>query len=191
MSISVNIYTEAKINGAWTNIDFWTKYGGKEHLVTCVEGGRLVYSAIRNTEEFRQVTAEEPGSPIRSREGNFYALPASWLAAKDLELPEFSGYLPRQQVFDYTCGVISELDTWEMLSPAEYRKLTLEEQQGYQFYEWTESWGVRDVLRRIKRGVKDRMNAFNGYCREWDSASRDFVPAKLEWTDVRVIAWVY
>ena len=192
MSISVNIYTEAKINGEWTNIDLWTRYGDQWWMVTCLEGGSTVYSTVRNHDEFHRIPTEELFHSLgRTDEpyGTCYAMSASWLAAKDLELPEYSGYLPRQQVLDYTCGVLSELDTWEMITPAEYRKLTPDEQMGYQFYEWTESWGERDILRRIKRGVHDRINAFNDYCREWNSAERSFVPAKVEWTDVRVIAW--
>ena len=74
-----------------------------------------------------------------------------------------------------------------MITPQDYRELTTEEKMGYQYYEWTESWGVRDVWRRLKEGVQQRINWFEDYCRHWDSNQHAFVPEKVDWSNTRLV----
>lgn len=204
MSISVDVYTEAKIDGVWTNIDFWVHYppgrplsdsGATQHIVPCLTGGRSVDYALRHLDVCTHIPYAElsdtlkqcipdPGSDSVWR---LKTIPAGWLYAKNLDLPEFSGYLPRQCILDYESGVTYELDDSDMITPLEYRALSQDEQAAYQYYEWTERWGERDVLRRIKGAVHERMISYDDFCRAWDREKKAFMPPQVDWPDVRLV----
>ena len=206
MSISVDVYTEAKIDGVWTNIDFWVHYppgrpasesGIKEHIVPCLIGGSSVNNTLRHLDVCTSIPYHELSDTLKScipdpGDGDAWMLktiPAGWLYARNLDLPEFSGYLPRQNILNYESGVTYDLDDSEMISPAEYRALSQDEQSAYQYYEWTERWGERDILRRIKAAVLERMASYDDFCRAWDREKKAFVPQQIDWPDVRLVIY--
>lgn len=199
MSVSVDVYTEAKIDGKWVNIDMYTYYPNTNpnhngfHLIPVVSGASAVRNAMMDIEDVVSLPYEDLSEKLKDQirdYGDLYlrTLPASWFLSKRLDTPEFSGYIPRQSLLQYEAGITNDPDpNCEMLTPAEYRQLTADEQMAYQYYEWTESWGTRDVWRRIKEGVRLRINAFEDYCRHWDSQQRAFVPEKVDWSNTRIV----
>lgn len=188
MSISVDVYAEARVGGMWISIDHYLHYtrDGDEKFVKVpiLEGQSSCYSVLRDYGEMAQY-------PELSQYGErVYVMPGSWFAQKNLELPEYSGYVPRQNVLDYESGSRDDMPYWEWIGVEEYRELTTEVQQGYQYYEWTEPWGARDTLRRIKRGLEFRMGAFNNHAIHWDSELKKFTPDDIGWEDVRAVVKV-
>lgn len=207
-SLYVEVYTEAKIDGVWTNIDFWTRYppgrpnvgdNRGEHIVPSLNGGSRLYSVLRDLDICYPLKHEELSSTLQqhihkideSEAWTLKAFPAAWLYAKNLDLPEYGGYLTRQSILNYESGLShGELSDYDMLTPEEYRNLSPDEQSAYQYYEWTEKWGERDILKRIKENVQERMLAYDDYGRAWDSTQKKFLPEQIDWPDVRVVVYI-
>lgn len=188
MSVTVLVYAEARIGGVWTSIDHYLHYvrDGDERFVKIpiLEGSSGCASILRGMGAMREL-------PDQGRYGErIYVISGSWLAEKNLEKPEYSGYVPRQAVLDYEAGTCDDISYWEFIGVEEYRTLNQNEQQGYQYYEWTEPWGERDILRRIKRGLEFRMHAFNDNAIHWDNELKRFTPDDITWSDVRAVVMI-
>ena len=106
----------------------------------------------------------------------------NWFAKANLDLPEFCGFFPRQDVCRYLSNPDeNELNSEAMLSAEEYRELDEEAKKAYQYFEYTEPFGSREILRRLKRNVMERVWAFN------DSLLWGNRDQKISLSDVRVL----
>lgn len=199
MSVYVDVYTDAWVDGKWVNIDLYTYYPSSDpkrpnfHLVPAVSGQSAVMSALRDISNQTPLHHDDLSAKLQSCIRNsedlaLRAVPGYWFAQKNLDKPEYSGYIPRQSILNYEAGISNDPDPGcDILTASEYRSLNPDEQQGYQYYEWTESWGTRDIWRRIKDGIQLRLNAFEDYCRQWDGTAKKFLPDQIGWEDVRVV----
>ena len=67
-----------------------------------------------------------------------------------------------------------------MLFPGEYTALDEESKKGYQYFEYTPQWGSRTILRRMKRNVLARLEAYH------DRTYKD-----ITLSDVRVLLTIW
>lgn len=106
----------------------------------------------------------------------------SWIEKAQLELPEACGFFPRQDVCLYLANPDdSLLNIEEMLSVEEYRKLEPEAKKAYQYFEYTDPVGTRQILRNFKTAVLQRVWAYNDHL-AWHSQQKE-----ITLSDVRVL----
>ena len=86
----------------------------------------------------------------------------SWFEKANLSMPEYCGFFPRQGVSYYLSNPDeNELNTEDMLSIEEYQTLEAEVKKAYQYFEYTEPYGSRTILREFKSAVTERVWAYN------------------------------
>ena len=200
MSVWITGYTEAKVDGEWHCIDFHQyDFRGKLHHIPCITGQSMVRQALEWDCDMQRIMgapaelSEEVRRERTSDEGVLYGtgklswfswnvIEGSWFAKANLDLPEFCGFFPRQDVCRYLSNPDeNDLDTEEMLSVAEYQSLDPEVKKAYQYFEYTEIGGSRQILRDLKRAVLDRVRAYNRSL-SWEDRDKDITLA-----DVRVL----
>ena len=76
---------------------------------------------------------------------------------------------------------LDRLDTDDMLSVEEYRELSEVEKKAYQYYEYTDPYGSRQILRSFKESVLARVRAYN------DNISWEMRENAIDLSDVRVL----
>ena len=179
MSIWVTGYTEAKVDGKWHCIDFF-QYDekGELHHIPCITGQSYVRQALEWDYKMEPIGVPEGLSdPVRkkctSRDGvlygtesprwtSWYIVEGRWFKTADLEMPEFCGFFPRQAVSNYLANPDeNSLNEETMLTTEEYQALEPEVKKAYQYFEYTDPSGSRQILRRFKRAVMSRLEAFN------------------------------
>lgn len=173
MGIEYELYVEAKIDGVWHSIDFYQKTAsGKFGLIPIISGKSFLGGALR-WEGLLGATLpyQELSEEIRSQFKD-YKDPDQWgffdfweeLGNRDFEKPEFVGFFPNDAIAAFEAGCDEALSAaaseGDYFAPIDFAKLTPEAQRGFRYYEWTEPFGYHDTLRRIKRGVLDRINAY-------------------------------
>ena len=200
MSVWINGYTEAKVDGKWHCIDFHQyDIRGKLHHVPCVTGQSMVWQALEWDCDMQRIMgapadlSEEVRRERTSDEGVLYGtgelswftwhvIEGNWFAKANLSLPEFCGFFPRQDVCRYLSNPDEcDLDTEQMLSVEEYQALDPEVKKAYQYFEYTETGGSRQILRDLKQAVQDRVRAYNESL-SWDDRDKEITLA-----DVRVL----
>ncbi len=203
MSVYVTGYTEARVNGKWHGIDFYQYDSrGKLSIVPCVTGQSMVLQAIEwdcdaesvmgapddLSDGVRETCSDEKG--ILYGSGNYgycrwYIVEGSWFDKVNLSMPEYCGFFPRQDVCRYLSNPDeNEIDTEDMLSIEEYQNLDAEIKKAYQYFEYTEPYGSRSILRGFKQAVMDRVWAYNRGL-SWED--RDL---NITLSDVRVLILV-
>ena len=173
MGIEYELYVEAKIGGVWHSIDFYQRtVSGKLGIIPIISGksflgGVLKCSGLLGTTIPYQELSEE----IRSQFKECRDFP-SWdffdfweeLGNKNFEKPEFVGFFPNDAISAFEAGDTEVLtvaaNDGDYFTPIDFAKLTPEAQHGFRYYEWTEPFGYHDTLRRIKRGVLERISAY-------------------------------
>ena len=198
MGIYVTGYTEARVDGKWVCIDFWQPdENGKYHHVPCIEGQSMVAQALEDgcqmeniwtpedlSERVREMCLHKDGTLIGTKQMDgrpWHMVPGSWFTKADLNQPEYCGFFPRQMVADYLANPDGiEINEDEMLFPGEYTALDEESKKGYQYFEYTPQWGSRTILRRMKRNVLARVEAYH------DRTYKD-----ITLSDVRVLLTIW
>ena len=100
----------------------------------------------------------------------------------NLALPESCGFFSRNALSWYLSNPEeNRLDTDDMLSVEEYRELSEEEKKAYQYFEYTEPYGSRQILRSFMEAVLARVRAYN------DNISWDMRENAIDLSDVRVL----
>jgi len=106
----------------------------------------------------------------------------SWFAKVNLNLPELCGFFPRQSVCNHLSNPDeNDLDISEMLSIEGYQELDVEAKKAYQYFEYTEPYGNRSILRDFKQNVMERVHAYNWY-NFWEDHEQ-----KISINDIRVL----
>lgn len=192
MSVWVDCYAEAKVNGVWKSVDFFSKRGNEFVIAPIMEGQSMFYSAITWEAANERVSYSDLSEELRgmwpdNEYVSWYKIPGSWFEIRDLEQPEFCGYIPRQQVADFKAGEIDEINDEELICASEFAAMTPDAQRGYDYIEYTNPFSVRDYMRRLKRGMEDRMVQYNEYGRRSTEDRRD--PA-ITLSDMRMIVRV-
>lgn len=203
MSVSVDLFTELKVNGRWVCIDPWIIYSGEDiahrdvkHLLPLLSGGSAVYWIVRDIE----MTAMKPRDLSGTLQAELhlgdddrvYGIPGYYFASRDFDVPEYCGYFPRQEVLSLRNDPGYEVNTDEFLPVQQYLELSADAQRAFEYMEYTEPWGERDICRRIERGIKIRLGAFEDYGQHYDGEKRAYVPDfdRVGWSDLRVIVRV-
>lgn len=199
MSIYLEGFTEAKINGQWVCIDFH-QYGadGKLHHIPCIAGQSLIGQALEwgcdmqrigaptdLSDEVRKLNTSEEGvlyGTGKERYTLWYIVEGSWFMKVNLNMPDCCGFFPRQAVGQYLANPSeNKMDPEEMLSIEDYQALDPEVKKAYQYFEYTEPYGDRSILREFKEAVLDRISAYNEHI-SWQSRGKD-----ISLADVRVL----
>lgn len=189
MSVWVECYAEARINGVWRSVDFYSKRGNEFVIAPIMTGQSMLYSAINWEAAYTPVGYSAISEDYRSmwpdREYvSYYAIPGNWFECRDLEQPEFCGYIPRQQVASFKSGEIDEINDEELISAFEFSAMTPEAQQAYTYIEYTNPFSIRDYMRRLKRGLEDRMVQYNEFGRQ---STEDRCDPAISLSDMRMI----
>lgn len=194
------LYTEATIDGKPVNLDFLQRPpGGEPQLVPLIEGKSAVGSALRwhglgqpidwenlSPELQEKFPKKETSDPFSRYYFEYF--PATWFDGKNLNLPEFSGFVLRQTIHDFESGEVESISGEGFLSPDEYNELEPETRVAYRYYEWTEPWGIRDVMRRIETALNARVFAFNWSTRfETDRLIWGDAPQEVSRDQIKVI----
>ena len=127
MSVWLDGYTEAKVNGQWQCIDFFQQdVKGRLRIVPCVTGQSLVKQALEWDCDWQYLMAP-PGDlsdavkkectgddgvlagTENPRWRSWYVIDGKWFEKVDFSIPEYCGFFPRQAVANYlvSCGVPS------------------------------------------------------------------------------------
>lgn len=200
MSIWVDGFTEARINGKWHCIDFHQyDMDGKLCHIPCITGQSFVYHALEwdcnlqdlmgvpddLSEEVRKKCSADDGVLYGTGDQNWYhwhVLEGSWFNTVNLEVPESCGFFPRNDVCRYLSNPEdNELNSEEMLSIEDYQALEPEVKKAYQYFEYTDPSGTRQIMREFKQAVLERVWAFNRNL-SWESHVKE-----ITLSDVRIV----
>lgn len=197
MSVWIEGYTEAKVNGRWECIDFYQYDAkGKLRICPCIFGQSMVRAALEwdCTRTSYGVTMPDGMSeavrkafhvddkPSGEFYGSWYVVDGDWFSKADLSLPEYCGFFPRSDVNRFLSHPDQEeMNVDNMISAEEYHKLDKEEKKAYQYFEYTDPYGSRQILRDFKQAVLSRIYHRN----EISDWSADEPEIKL--SDVRVV----
>lgn len=172
MGVEYELYAEAKISGEWHSIDFYqVTSSGKFGMIPIISGKSFLGGALRWEGLGARIAYDELSKEIKERfpcnpKDQTWEFFDFWseLGNRDLEKPEYVGFFPNDAISAYEAGDDEALtvaaNEGDYFSPIDFAKLTPEAQRGFRYYEWTEPYGYHDTLRRIKRGVLDRINAY-------------------------------
>ncbi len=182
MGVNVTGYTEARINGKWHCIDFHQYDSkGQLHLIPSIAGRSSVLGALEDecsmdrifdapedlSEEVRRLITASDGTLYGSGEPywiNWHIIEGKWFKKANLDFPEYCGFFTRQSISLFLGNPEENtLNPDEMLSAEEYQALDVEGKKAYQYFEYTEPYGNRAILRNFKQAVMDRIRAFNRY----------------------------
>lgn len=195
MGTYYTLYCEARINGVWHNIDFYQRpLVGIPMLVPVIEGQSAVGSALRWYANPMPIKSEDLSAMTRSQESDraeswqWLQIPGSWFADKDLNSPEFCGYFPKQDVLDYKSGLIDMINTEDILEAEAYLAFPDDGKLSYVYFEYTEPWGYKDVMNRIKTSVELRMRGCSSWLYKLSNEVRGDT-FDLDWNDIRVIVF--
>lgn len=196
MGITYTLYCEAKIGDKWYNIDFYQRpLDGAPKLTPVIWGKSVIRSAIDwyvhpvplDAGTLSDVTRGQESDKAQDYQWKF--IPGSWFIGKELDTPEYCGYFPKQEVLDFKSGLTDMICSEDMLDTEAYLALPDEGKIAYQYFEWTEEWGPRYVLKLIQHGVEERIRA----CNEWLFS----IPKELRgntdgisWGDVRLVVFI-
>ena len=180
MGVYVTGYTEAKVNGKWHCIDFYQYDSrGKLSIIPCITGQSFVFQAVEwdcdadrmmgaptdVSDRVREKCSNDKGILYGTEDLNWcswYIVDGGWFEKANLSMPEYCGFFPRQGVSYYLSNPDeNELNTEDMLSIEEYQTLEAEVKKAYQYFEYTEPYGSRAILRDFKRAVTERVWAYN------------------------------
>ena len=201
MGVWLTGYTEAKVNGKWRNIDFYQYDSkGKLHLIPAIEGQSFVKYAFEWDCKMDDLmgTPDDPSEVVRkecstkdgvllgpSEAAGFccwYVVEGKWFDKANLEIPESCGFFKRDAL-SWHLGNPDEnsLNVDDMLSVEEYQELSPEIKKAYQYYEYTDPSGSRQIMRRFKEAVLARIRAYNDHIK-WDDKEKE-----IDCSDVRVL----
>ena len=200
MGINVTGYTEARINGKWHCIDFHQYDSqGQLHLIPSIAGRSSVAGVLEDecsmdrilgapedlSEEVRRLNTATDGTLYGSGEQiwiSWHIIEGEWFKKANLDFPEYCGFFTRQNISLYLGNPEENtLNPEEMLSAEEYQALDVEGKKAYQYYEYTEPYGNRAILRSFKQAVVDRIKAFNRYL-SWQDGKQE-----ITFDDVRIL----
>lgn len=189
MGIYYELYVEAKIDGVWHSIDFYQKTtSGQFGLIPIISGKSFLGGALRWQGLGSRIPYEDLSDEIKANFKKYEDFPFweffdFWeeLGKLDFEKPEYVGYFPNDAINAYEAGhdeaLLAAANEGDYFSPIDYANLTPEAQRGFRYYEWTEPYGYHDTLRRIKRGVQDRIAAYENEL--WLNV-KDGIPPKMD-----------
>ena len=180
MSVWLDGYTEAKVNGQWQCIDFFQQdVKGRLRIVPCVTGQSLVKQALEWDCDWQYLMAP-PGDlsdavkkectgddgvlagTENPRWRSWYVIDGKWFEKVDFSIPEYCGFFPRQEIGRQLSHPEEySLSEDHMLSVEEYQELDTEAKKAYQYYEYTPPYGSRSILREFYQAVSARVQAFN------------------------------
>lgn len=132
MSVSVDLFTELKVNGRWVCIDPWIIYSGEDiahrdvkHLLPLLSGGSAVYWIVRDIEmtalKPRDLSGTLQAELHLGDDDRVYGIPGYYFASRDFDVPEYCGYFPRQEVLSLRNDPGYEVNTDEFLPVQQYR----------------------------------------------------------------------
>lgn len=179
MSTYYDIHTEIRIGDEWICIDpfvynprskefqqrstFWSgsrscfddayktleKHGARIQVEECSE-----YVAKRN--EFRLKYKDDP---YASSFADLLSVPYETLCDLLKDKPEHTscGYVDKSLLRSHQ---IDDTEIWEWLSVDEFRELSPEEQQGYEWYEWDDEMHWLTQLRHVHDKVSRQLNEY-------------------------------
>lgn len=189
MSVYVQCFIEAKYNNAWHSIDFYALLDGHTFIAPVMTGQSSVHSAITWHGADMPIGVSDVSRELVGICSSGYRLSmmdGAWFEKRNLDTPEFCGYLPRQQVMSYYAGEYDddyELDDSQLLFADDFAKLSLEAQKAYAYIEFTPMFGYRDTMRTIKEAMRERINHFNAMRYHF----KDNRPPSIGWKDVRLV----
>lgn len=180
MSVWLEGYTEARVNGQWRCIDFFQQdIKGQLKIVPCVIGQSMVRQALEWDCDCNYVMGVPDGlsDAVRKectdsngvlagtetpRWGSWYVIDGKWFDKVDFSIPEYCGFFPRQDISRQLSNPDEDsLDEEHMLSVGDYQALDAEAKKAYQYYEYTPPHGSRHILQELYQAVAARVAAFN------------------------------
>ena len=203
MSIWLNGYTEAKVNGQWQCIDFFQQdVKGRFRIVPCIAGKSLVKQALDwgcdckytmgPPEDLSETVKKECtgddgvlAGTENPRLCSWYMIDGKWFEKADFNIPEYCGFFPRQEIGRHLSHSEEDsLDEEHMLSVEDYQELDAETKKAYQYYEYTPPYGNYSILKEFCQAVSARVQAFNRNLTWADECSA------IDLWDVRVLILV-
>ncbi len=151
MSVWLEGYTEARVNGQWRCIDFFQQdIKGQLKIVPCVIGQSMVRQALEWDCDCNYVMGVPDGlsDAVRKectdsngvlagtetpRWGSWYVIDGKWFDKVDFSIPEYCGFFPRQDISRQLSNPDEDsLDEEHMLSVGDYQALDAEAKKAYQ-----------------------------------------------------------
>lgn len=176
MGTYYTLHCEVKIDGAWQNWDLYTfQCAGKYLIIPVLEGKSFIGAALNwydlisqriNRDEVSTKTLEaHPTSYPECQDWRVFDYNA-FFGNKDFDVQEYAGYMARDVMNTYKAEkdveyLAAMADTDAFITPAQYAKLTPEAQRGFEWCEFTQPFGIHDVMRRIQQAVQIRLYATN------------------------------
>jgi len=174
MGTYYTLHCEVKIDGKWENWDLYTfKSVGKYQIIPIIEGKSFVGSALNwynlisqriNRDEIASKTLEAHSTEHPEWQDWRVFDYNAFFGDKNFDIPEYAGYIARDVMNVYRTEKDSDylaamIDTESFITPAQYAKLTPEAQRGFEWCEFTQPFGIHDVMRRIQQAVQIRLYA--------------------------------
>ena len=174
MDIYYTLHCEAKINGKWENWDLYTfKAVGKYQVIPVLKGKSAVGAALNwydlisqhiSRDEIAAKTLEvHPTDHPEYQDWRVFDYNA-FFGDKDFSVQEYAGYMARNVMNTYRAEkdadyLAAMVETDAFITPAQYANLTPEAQRGFEWCEFTQPFGIHDIMRRIQHGVQIRLYA--------------------------------
>lgn len=93
----------------------------------------------------------------------WHFLEGSWFNTVNLEAPESCGFSPQNDICRYLSNPEdNELNSEKILSIEDYQALEPEVKKAYQYFEYTDPSGSRQIMREFKQAVLERVWSCNG-----------------------------
>lgn len=199
MGVFYQAYAEAKVDGVWKGIDFYVFANGKYVPVEIVSGKSYVGEALADKHVQYSIHAKDLSPELQRdhkwsveedrelmwRESFVLCVEGADILAMNLDTPEHCGFVDKTLIHAYENEETE--DIWDWLSAKEYAELPADVRIGYQWYAWNERGGTKEVWRRIKNGLQDRINAYNDSRYDYDIKD---IPPEISMSDTRLIIFM-
>ena len=193
MGVYYDIYTEARFNGAWLNIDSRVLgLDGKTHHAPLMWGQSWLREALQKlSDDTYAVAFDKLADGTKAKLGEYRA--GRRIEAVDFQTaikdrikssPLRRGFVYRHSIASFQTGEIDCIEEW--LTPADFAELDKEEQHEYSYYEWDDRDGWYAVFKQIACRVKFLVNSFND-CGIPSEMYKDLTETEIKEKDVRLI----
>lgn len=199
MGVYCFAYLEAKLDGVWRSIDYFqmTKKGELKRQ-PLLWGQSVVYSMVNDSNKWyrldRSFLSEELQkefplykNPVTGEDQEYrtyYVLDGKDLRDYKLDRPDYCGFFLKNDVYRFESSDY-EIDPDMSLSAQEYEELSPEAKKAYMYYEYTEPYGEKYIMRQLKSAVAQCINTFNDNCRYGADFDKSWPEIGME--DVRLI----
>lgn len=197
MGIYYGVFAEAKINNQWRGIDFYVFANDKYHPVEIIGGKSFVGSALEEKAILHYPVSAKELSPELQRDHSWYVeqeeqehwigsmmytVMGSDIEAMRLDRPEYCGFVDKTYISAFEKDETEDIP--ECLNAKEFAELPPDVRIGYQWYEWSEVNGTQAVWKQIRRGLFERICAYNESRYEYDFKN---IPPFISMADTRIV----